>query len=138
MFYDPETQTIAGAHAGWRGTYSGITGIVIDELVQNYGVKTHNLIIGIGPSISVNHYEVDKNLAQQFVEKFDDSHIQIRNGKYYLDLWKCNREQIIAKGVPEKNIEISGLCSFERKDEFYSYRRDNSEKGRFANGICLK
>ncbi|GAB4277839.1 MAG: peptidoglycan editing factor PgeF [Marinilabiliales bacterium] len=137
LLYAPETGTIAAAHAGWRGTFSEIVKKVIKSMLIDYNINIKNLIAGIGPSISVKNYEVDKTLANRFAEKFDDSVIQTRNGKYYLDLWQCNHNQITAMGVPAKNIEISGLCTFENSRDFYSYRRDKNNSGRFLSCLCL-
>lgn len=58
----------------------------------------------------------------------------VKNGsqKYQLDLWEANRRNLILSGIPEENIYISGLCTFDEKELFYSHRRDGNARGVMA------
>jgi copper oxidase (laccase) domain-containing protein len=40
-------------------------------------------------------------------------------------------------GVPEENIEVMGLCTFEHPELFYSARRDGADTGRMVSAIKL-
>ena len=51
LFVDPISKSIANVHAGWRGTILKISQETVDELNQEYGSKSENILVGIGPSI---------------------------------------------------------------------------------------
>ena len=59
--------------------------------------------------------------------------------KIFLDLVEANRQQLVALGVPAKNIEASPLCTNCRPDLLFSYRADKGKTGRMmgAAGIRL-
>ncbi|MBI5629162.1 MAG: laccase domain-containing protein, partial [Candidatus Rokubacteria bacterium] len=45
-------------------------------------------------------------------------------GKWMLDLWKANEDQLRAAGVAPSRIENPRLCTACRLDLFFSYRRE--------------
>jgi hypothetical protein len=47
-----------------------------------------------------------------------------------LDLGASNRWQLIDAGVPEKQIDVSDLCTACRPDLLFSYRREGARTGR--------
>jgi len=49
-----------------------------------------------------------------------------------LDLVEAVRLELVAAGVPETSIDAAGLCTAERSDLFFSYRRDGARSGRMA------
>jgi copper oxidase (laccase) domain-containing protein len=51
-------------------------------------------------------------------------------------LWQANARQLHELGV--ENVEVAGLCTAERTDEFYSWRRENARTGRFAAVIAQR
>ncbi|MGH9541939.1 MAG: peptidoglycan editing factor PgeF [Terriglobales bacterium] len=55
-----------------------------------------------------------------------------------LDLAEANRRQLMAAGVPEKNIEVLPFCTSCRADWFFSHRRDGGRTGRLAAAIGLR
>jgi copper oxidase (laccase) domain-containing protein len=57
------------------------------------------------------------------------------NGKAKLDLWKANVLQLREFGVETSRIEISGLCTVQNNNSFFSARKGDA--GRFAAGILL-
>lgn len=60
------------------------------------------------------------------------------SGKWHIDLTEINRRELIRLGVPESQVEISGLCTFEREDLFFSARRQTIHSGRMLTGIKLE
>lgn len=139
LLYDPVQHVVAAAHAGWRGTCSKILTRVITSMKAAYNTNPQNLIAVIGPSISPEVYEVGISL----LEKFGDAGFNIRkifihkNGKIYLDLWTANKALLTNAGVPEENIEISGICTFSNHEKFFSARRLGIYSGRMISGIML-
>jgi len=50
-------------------------------------------------------------------------------------LWEANRLQLLEAGLAEQNIDISGLCTFQNHQTFFSHRADQGQTGR--NGALL-
>jgi copper oxidase (laccase) domain-containing protein len=48
----------------------------------------------------------------------------------YLDLVEANRQQLLAAGVPKKNIETSPLCTNCHPELLFSYRAQQGKTGR--------
>ena len=42
----------------------------------------------------------------------------------YFDLWALSRDQLASAGLKPERLEIAGLCTRCRGDEFFSYRRE--------------
>ncbi|MCF6240951.1 MAG: peptidoglycan editing factor PgeF [Bacteroidales bacterium] len=139
LFYEPEQKAIGVAHAGWRGTYKKIAQKTIEKMSLEFGCKPENIIAGIGPSVGSANYEVDDFVYNQFkmhIDNFEKFFSKGKEkGKYYLDLWAANKEQLLEMGLKRENIEISGLCSFAENDLFFSARRGDKE--RFMAGIMI-
>ena len=56
--------------------------------------------------------------------------------KWHIDLWECNRLQLIKKGVNANNIHVAGIDTYANYDRFFSARRNLN--GRIINGIMMK
>ena len=139
LFYDPVKKVIAVAHAGWRGSLKRIAQLTVEKMKNQYRCEVSNILVGIGPSISQKNYEVDDKVYIEFEKRFDNlSQIfteSDQNGKYYLDIWEANKQQLISAGLSKENIELSNICTFEQNDLFFSARK--GDKGRFMAGIML-
>jgi len=130
---DPKTGAFAAVHAGWRGTSSSIVMRAIDQLQSEYRTLPENLRTAIGPAANRCCYEVGSEVINLFTERFPwsvDLFTPTRDGHARIDLQKANRDQLIAAGVPPEKIHISPLCTMERTDLFFSYRREKSVHGR--------
>jgi purine-nucleoside/S-methyl-5'-thioadenosine phosphorylase / adenosine deaminase len=130
VFADPERRTVAVAHAGREGTRLGIARKVLDRL-QALGSKPTDLLVWVGPSISVEHYEVSVEIAGDFRDHFGHypGAVQgpdLRN----LALGSINWCELISAGIPIERIELDARCTFESVDLFHSYRRDGADAGR--------
>jgi copper oxidase (laccase) domain-containing protein len=53
-------------------------------------------------------------------------------GSLRLDLWRANRDQLIAAGVSPDRIYTSRLCTHTHADVFDSYRAAGPQAGRMA------
>lgn len=138
-YYDYEKKVIGLVHAGWKGTYGNIGGKMIHLMISRYKSNVDRILVGIGPSIGPCCYEIGRDLAYQFVNKYDNyNHIVIeRNNKVYLDLWRINYLQIRDMGVSGENIIISKTCTSCQNDRFYSYRREKGTRDRMIAAIGL-
>jgi len=122
----------AAVHAGWRGTASRIVEKAIKSLEDNFKSAPADIIAAIGPAACGHNYEIGEEVIGIFENNFDnaDSYLsKTRLGHALIDLHAANRDQLISAGVAPENIYVSSLCTMERTDLFFSYRR---EKARFG------
>lgn len=136
LFHDPKQNVIALSHAGWMGTVQGVAEVTVKAMMEHYNCQPENIVAGIGPSISADHYEVGEDVAVQFREKYKDDAekiLQVRDDKLYLDLWTANVLQLRNAGVEQ--IQISGLCTACHLDDWFSHRAEKGKTGRF--GVLL-
>lgn len=130
---DSKTGAFAAVHAGWRGTSSTIVVNAISQLRNEYGVRTHDMRAAIGPAANACCYEVGSEVITLFSERFPQSdHLftPTRDGHARIDLHRANREQLIDAGLSPDRIHIVPLCTMDRTDLFFSYRREKQEHGR--------
>lgn len=139
LLYDPVHKVIGAVHAGWRGTVKKIAFNAVMSMSKIFKSDPHNIYVGIGPSIGPCCYEVGDEVVREVADKLNDPDELIikRNGKDYFDLWEANKRQLIEAGVPGSNIEVSGICTKDNSDTFFSSRASNGLTGRFGAGIML-
>ncbi len=141
LFYDPVQKAIGAAHSGWRGTVQKIATHTVQALQKYFGSHPRDLLVGIGPCISGAIYEVGSEVETAVREAFGtEAGYLIPNtntGKKHFDLVYANQQQLYALGIPEKNIEVSGFCTYQQADIFFSYRKQGGRTGIFASGIVL-
>ncbi|OJJ17674.1 hypothetical protein BKI52_27825 [marine bacterium AO1-C] len=141
LFYDPVKQVIGAAHSGWRGTVKKIAAKTVEAMQANYGSRPQDILVGLGPGISPEVYEVGSEVVEE-VEKAYGSIFQYvaypnYTQKPHFNIWEAIRQSLIDTGVSAKNIITSGLCSYRNPSLFFSHRRDEGKTGRFATGIML-
>jgi len=127
FFYDFEKEGIGLAHAGRRGLAGGILESVVSGFKESFGSETEDILAGIGPGISVCHYEVGEEIARTFHSISPDV-LNFRNEQVFLDLKETARIQLLRLGLKEQNIEIHPDCTFCLPAKYFSYRRDKPEE----------
>lgn len=138
LFHDPRKHVIGISHAGWMGTVRGVAEVSVQAMRERYGSQPGDIVVGIGPSISVDHYEVGEEVAVQFRERYGadaEQVLQVRDEKIYLDLWAANVLQLRKMGVEQ--IQISGLCTACHLDDWYSHRAEQGKTGRFGALLAM-
>jgi YfiH family protein len=138
LFHDPKKHVIGIAHAGWMGTLKGVAEVSVKAMQERYGSSLQDIVVGIGPSIGVDHYEVGAEVAEQFQAKYNgdaERILQTRAGRLHLDLWTANALQLKKMGVEQ--IQISGLCTACHLDDWYSHRAEKGKTGRFGALVAL-
>jgi polyphenol oxidase len=140
LFYDPKNGVIGAAHSGWKGTVNKIAQKTVQKMGEVYGTKPEDILVGIGPSICVLHYEVGNEVVDAVETAYGTKEgfltLNHNTGNYHFDLQYAVREQLRAIGLKEDHIETSGLCTFEHESLFFSARK-NKNTGRFGAGIML-
>jgi copper oxidase (laccase) domain-containing protein len=102
--------------------------------MEKFNSKPENLYVYIGPGISINNFEVGKDVY----DLFDDDFKEVRVAKYYVDLKKDIYTRLIRMGVKDENVEVSEFCTFRDEELFHSYRRDREKSGRMLGVIGMK
>jgi hypothetical protein len=127
LLYDAHAGRLAAVHAGWRGTVQSVTRAAVLTLVEA-GSAAADLVVAIGPSIGPCCYEVDAPVIARLEAAFSGGWEAWATpkgpGKWMLDLWGANRDQLIAAGVRPERIDLLRLCTGCRPDLLFSYRRE--------------
>ena len=128
LLYDPVAKIIGAAHAGWKGILSEIPQNLVKLAVAN-GARPQNILIAIGPHIGGCCYNIEANRAKAFEQKFGHlKNMLINRGKkLYLDLNIPIAQQLTEMGIPNKNINISPICTSCQSNRFFSYRKDSNQ-----------
>jgi YfiH family protein len=130
IVFDPQERRLAVVHAGWRGTVEAAARVAVDALVRE-GAHAEDLLAAIGPSIGPCCYEVDApvidRLNAAFPEQWQTWVTAKGAGKWMLDLWKANEDQLEAAGLTGARIDNLKLCTACRGDLFFSYRRGRGQ-----------
>jgi len=132
LFFDPKNQAIAAVHAGWRGLVAHIYQNTVSLLKETYGTNPVDLLVGISPSLGPCHAEFT-DFESFFPRKFTDYQVE----KNHFDLWQISHDQLTAMGIKAQNIDISHICTYCNRDEWFSYRRDKVT-GRHLSFIQLR
>ncbi|NLE50826.1 MAG: peptidoglycan editing factor PgeF [Chloroflexi bacterium] len=138
LLYDPVRHVAGIVHAGWRGTVLGAAPSAVRALQEAFGSNPVDIQAGIGPSIGPERYQVGEEVVGAVREAFgavDGLIARASDGSAYLDLWAANRLALERAGVGQ--IEVAGICTATRTDEFYSHRAERGRTGRFGAVIAL-
>ena len=141
FFISPKHRMIGAAHAGWKGTVNEIARKMVEKWGEE-GIPPHQIFAVIGPSICEKCYIVNEYVIN-FVENTlvdveKKPYNTIKEGQYSLDLRELNKIILLKAGVPEKNIQMTKLCSSCDQSEFFSHRRDQGKTGRMLSYIGWK
>jgi hypothetical protein len=152
LFADKRTRNVAALHCGRKGLEKKIIKNLV-KIFDHLGTPRDDLIVAIGPSISKEHYLVDKRTLKEFYIKAENKKITIDLTKTKKDIFFCNSNQfkeqnlnqldlkksayrqLLSENIPHTNIDISNLCTYKLTNEFYSWRRDKT-KSRQWSFIC--
>lgn len=139
LIYDPVHHATASIHAGWRGTLLSICKQTLNEMFYNYGTTPQSCFAVIGPGISLKNFEVGDDVYAQFQERgFPMEQISSRYDKWHIDLFECNRLELLNAGITSSHIHVSGICTYENYENFFSARRLGINSGRILTGIIMK
>ena len=142
LLYDSANGVIGAVHAGWHGSYKQIVAKAVRLMKERYGIDLNNIQAAIGPAIGVCCYEVGTDLYERFQKELGgktDRFFKVEPGKKpFLDLKEMNKSFLIEAGIPERNIEVSELCTMCNPELFYSHRRSGEKRGTMAALIGMR
>lgn len=141
LFADAAAGVIGGAHAGWKGAFTGVLGATLDAM-ETLGARRDRTIAVLGPTISKTAYEVGPEFQARFLAQ------GVANSKYFVassrpqhamfDLPAYIIDRLTAAGVGMAvNLDV---CTYASRDLF-SYRRTThrgeADYGRQMSVIAL-
>ena len=133
LICDSQGKRIAAIHVGWRGFSAGI----VSEMIGRFNDINNELLVWIGPHISMENYEVGEDVYQACISRdlaLKKAFTENNNGRWNASLELMIRHELSAQRV--SHISSSGKCTFALKHEFFSYRRDKNT-GRMASLIWI-
>jgi len=126
LMYDPFKKVVANVHSGWRGSIQNIIGRTVEVMKNSFGSKPSDIIAGICPSLG--------SCCAEFINyknEIPETYWRYKTGFDHFDFWRMSSDQLCEKGVLEKNIFLSNICSRCNTDFLYSFRKERVT-GRFA------
>ncbi len=132
FLYEPKTPAIGLVHAGWRSTKDNIAAETIKLMQEKFHADPKDLYAAFGPAIRSCCFEVEKEIMDSF-----PGGLIRRDNRYYLDLARINKNQLLDSGVKDRNIFDCGICTVCRNAEFFSYRKEKSDSGRMMSVMML-
>lgn len=138
LLYDPVSKTVAGVHAGWRGTALGIVRRAVETMCRDYGADPRNIRAAIGPSIGPCCFETHNDVPDAMAEALGQEawgFITRSGEKFHVDLKGINAHWLRKVGVEQ--IDICRDCTACQPDRFWSHRITRGERGSLAAIIGL-
>ncbi len=120
--FDPTRSVLALAHAGWRGTASGVLPRAVAAAVRA-GARASALRVHLGPAICGDCYEVDRPVLRALGRP---------GARARIDLRSHLADQALAAGVGPARISRSEWCTRCAGGRFHSHRRSGVRAGRMA------
>jgi len=128
---DPDQGILGVVHAGRRGVVEGVAASTVDAM-RALGASA--LQAWIGPYVCGGCYEVPESMRAEVAGVEPAAFATTTWGTASLDLGAAVAAQLQARGVEVADVST---CTRESTD-FYSYRRDGEETGRFAGLVVLR
>ena len=136
LFADKRKRFVAAIHCGRRGLEIKIIKNLI-KIFLDKGCSKEDLLVAIGPSISKKNYLIDYKTLQNFYKQTSHKEliscsederflIKLKKDYFSLNLKKYAYIQLLNENIPNSNIDISNLCTFQSDHDFYSWRRSKS------------
>lgn len=127
LIFDPVQKVVAALHVGWRGSNSNLIFEVVSVLQKEFKSNPEDLKAGIGPSLGPCCAFMPNPSPE--MKKY------LKKDK--VDFWQMSLDQFQEAGVPLENIELSKICTACNLKEWFSYRGDHPDQGRFGSIISL-
>lgn len=130
LLWDARTGAVGAAHAGWRGTASGIAQKTVEAMCREFGSDPADIRAAIGPNIAACCFETDSDVPEAMVAALGDEALPFirRTGeKFHLDLKGINGLWLRRAGVTA--IDYSTDCTACQPDRFWSHRVVGNRRG---------
>lgn len=141
FFVDPVHEAIGLSHSGWRGTVGRMGAVTLEAMRREFGTDPGDVLAAVGPSICQDCYEVGADVADAFVQTFFDWQDEILrpqgDGKYRLDLWRCNERILLDAGVKREHLAVTNICTCCNPKLLFSHRASCGKRGNLGAFLML-
>ena len=143
LFIDPVHRAVGVSHSGWRGTVGRMGQKTLEVMRCEFGTEPADVLVGIGPSICQDHYEVSEDVADRFREEFAGHEADLlrydgKPGHQQLNLWEACRITLLEAGVPAEHISVTDICTCCNPDLLFSHRASQGRRGNIGAFIMLQ
>jgi YfiH family protein len=124
VLFDPWHRAVGVAHCGRSGTVLGVLPKTIAAMSGTYGTDPAELLVGIGPAIGPDSYEIGDAQAAQVTAAFGDAGLlkPTRPGHATMDVVGGLRIQLREAGVKSENVHVMNIDTLTSTDDFFSDR----------------
>jgi polyphenol oxidase len=138
VLFDHARQAIGVAHCGRGGTLLGVLPKTIAAMSVAYGTDPADLLVGIGPAIGPDSYEIGEAQGAQVTEVFGDVGLlkPTRPGHASMDVAGGLRIQLREAGLKEANVHAMDIDTLTSTGDFFSDRAARP-CGRFMAAVVL-
>lgn len=140
--YDPVRRAAGLAHAGWRGTTAEIARVTVEKMREEFHTDPSDIFAWIGPCISQRRFECDSDVVEAVrgmsIDGSDAYYYDEENGKYHVSLRTLNRLVLEDAGIPHDHTGVSGDCTYDMDDLYFSHRRMGSVRGGQAALLAIR
>ena len=101
VFWDPVHRAVGAAHCGRPGVVAGVLGTTTEAMAHAFGTDPADLVVGVGPCVAAESYEVGRAEADAFDALFGAGVLTrpSREGHAYADLRGAVLRQLADLGV---------------------------------------
>lgn len=165
LLVDKKTRAVGAFHAGWRGTFQRIVEKGVGAMRREFGSRPQDILAVIGPGIQKCCYEVADDFREKFAAQFayaadlfhEEKNTDPVREKYpmlflnqrapghgdpgiklHLDLREANIRQLLAAGIPKKQITALTDCTSCDTARFFSHRAEKGRTGRMMAMVGIK
>ena len=131
FFLDRKKKVIGLVHSGWKGTALRISAKCVEKMIKEYGSDHADILVGIGPSIGVCHFEVGDEVADVFRDTFGYAVLE-KHEKWHVNMQKAIEISLLEKGILKENIINAEICTYCNSDLLFSHRKTNGKRGVMA------
>lgn len=133
ILFDSIKNNLALVHCGWKSTDKRILQKTIKKMTENYGSKSTDILVAIGPGIHKESYWF-KDPAQKNLPGWKNFLHKISDEKTAVDIVGYNLFQLKEAGIPKKNIEVSSIDTGKDNNYFSHFRSKSTgePEGRFC------
>lgn len=139
LFADERSGMVAAAHAGWRGLVRGVLASAVQRLLER-GCRVDELLVAVGPHISVEAFEVSPEVAWELQEATPGRNVvrQQPGRRPHCDLRAVAHAQLVDLGVSAARLDDVHGCTVGQPHDFFSYRRDGQRSGRLLSAVVAR
>jgi copper oxidase (laccase) domain-containing protein len=141
VVYDPTKHIVALIHAARESTNLLLPAKVVGRLTSDFGCKPASLLAALGPAVRAESYIYDQAIYDLVTPAWKPYLHGRGTGRIEVDNIAYAKAQLIEAGLPERNIDDSGIDTGKSDSKFFSHVRsvhNGVPEGRLAAVVALR